>query len=82
MKQARKGMIDWRNRKGQIQSSFPWRLEDDQARDAVGLDLWEQAGFFGPYRCDTRQQALEQARTRLEARGFDPATAESLIAEF
>lgn len=75
-------MIDWRNRAGLIQSSFPWLVADDQARDAVGLDLWQQAGFFGAYRCDTRAQALERAREILALGGFDPDTADSLIVEF
>ena len=82
LKTSRKDFVSWIDRHGRTRESFHWKVDDDKARDACGLDLWEQAGFFGPYRVATHERALELGRGALDQRGFDPATAESLIPWF
>jgi len=82
LKTSRKDFVSWIDRHGKARESFHWRVDDDKARDACGLDLWEQAGFFGPHRVATHGRALELGRQALERRGFDPTLAASLIPWF
>ena len=71
--------VTWIDRDGRSRTSFAWRYQDDYDREHIGLDEWERAWFFGEYAETTRESALTKARQRLEARGFDPDLADSLV---
>lgn len=74
-----KKWVSWTDRAGVTRSSFPWLVDDDIARDAVGADNWEVIGYFGAYRTITREAALAMLARKLEERGFDPANAEAML---